>query len=115
MQGILQRHSGAFCRSPTGQCLRGPEGLLLLLLIQFIGHELRFVEYKLRRLCGLHTAGALAWGHEVLAFERGLVSNGVDERDSALWSTQCGCPCPPRVEEDAPRPFSMVRQGPFQW
>ena len=38
--GKQNKPHGACRRSPTGQCLRGPECLLLLLVSQFLGHEL---------------------------------------------------------------------------
>ena len=58
--------------------------LLLLLVSQFLGHELRLEEYKLCSFGQLYTWGAFAWSCEVLVFERHLFSHGVDERDSTL-------------------------------
>jgi hypothetical protein len=58
--------------------------LLLLLVSQFLGHELRLEEYKLCSFGQLYTWGAFAWSCEVLVFERHLFRHGVDERDSTL-------------------------------
>ena len=58
--------------------------LPVLLVSQFLGHELSLEEYKLGNFGQLYTWGAFAWRCEVLVFESHLFSHGVDERDSTL-------------------------------
>ncbi len=72
----------------SGQCLRGLEGLLLVLLSQFLvllsQFQLGLVQHRLLCCGRLNACWAFARRDEVLVFERDLLSCGVDERDSAL-------------------------------
>jgi len=108
-QNKLSTRRGACRRSPTGQCLRGPECLLLLLVSQFLGHELGLVQYKFGCFGRLYTDRAFARRDEVLVFERDLFSHGVDERDSTLGARNVDV-LVHRGSRTPPRPFPWPHQ-----